>query len=116
MKILLLGQTDRQTDISRLIYAFRNFVNAPKNLVAEVKNSGVFPVLCRNADGTQSGVMYHTWYPVGCHVPYMVPSRCHVPYMVRSRVSCTNTYMVNFFFLVNNFVFMSSNWVGRAKV
>ena len=44
MKILLVGaelfhadkqvdgQTDRQTDMTKLIVAFRNFANAPKNM------------------------------------------------------------------------------------
>ena len=27
------GRTDRQTDITKLIVAFRNFVNAPKNKI-----------------------------------------------------------------------------------
>jgi len=44
------GRTDRRTDTTKLIVAFRNFVNAPKTLVQLIRKIMAMPTLLDGSD------------------------------------------------------------------
>jgi hypothetical protein len=74
------GRADRQTDITKLIVAFRNFANAPKN-------GSFFSYFLREAPKPVAGT---TYLPNAVSVSYPVIFVTHPLMQVMSKLTCNN--------------------------
>ena len=69
-RVVLFGRRDRQTDMTELIVAFRNFANAPKNLTTATaiqhkqQNTLGYAKYAPSIPSPVSNVL-HTDYPIG---------------------------------------------------